>query len=79
MQVTPQLTRFAALHNKTVSQLCEAIADAQLCEFARIAEFNVNARHMGSFIQFKYRHTTREVKPTPENIFQYFIQLTNNQ
>jgi hypothetical protein len=63
---------------KDLTQMIEAVADAQTGEFERLKEFGIKARQNGNNVEFTFRGVTTTVKKSASDIESYLIKLGEN-
>lgn len=60
---------------KDITQLSEAIIDAQVGEFERLKEFGIRAKKDGDLVTFTFKGIETQVQNTSESIREYLIGL----
>lgn len=75
MEQMTMLGDLAASTGKDITQLSEAVLDAQVGEFERLKEFGIRAEKDGDRVRFTFKGITEEVDFTTGSIQQYLLSL----
>lgn len=75
MEQMTMLGDLAASTGKDITQLSEAVLDAQVGEFERLKEFGIRAEKDGDRVRFTFKGITQEVDFTTGSIQQYLLSL----
>lgn len=75
MDQMTMLGDLAASTGKDITQLSEAVLDAQVGEFERLKEFGIRAEKDGDRVRFTFKGITEEVDFTTGSIQQYLLSL----
>jgi hypothetical protein len=79
MSEMTKLGDVASSKGKDMTQLAEALIDAQVGEFERLKEFGVRAKKSGDQVSFTFKGQTKTVKMTDDAIKDYILSLGDLQ
>ena len=71
------LVDISTVSRKTVTQLSEAILDAQTLEFERLKEFGIRQKDLGDKVSFTYGGITKTADKTAESIAKTILEFGN--
>jgi len=79
MNEMTKLGDLASSKGKDMTQLAEALIDAQVGEFERLKEFGIRASKAGDQVSFTFKGQTKTMKMTDEAVKDYILSLGDLQ